>query len=62
HLDQIKWESSYYIEATFIFKQLELIIILVYLSPNNREITKLVQQKIITKVVQGSQRNQYIII
>ena len=61
HLGQVKKDSPYYLEATFLFKQLELIIIMVYIPPNNKEITRAVQQSIVKKVAQGSQRNQYII-
>ena len=61
HLGQVKKVSPYFLEATFLFKQLELIIIMVYIPPNNKEITRAVQQSIVKKVAQGSQRNQYII-
>ena len=37
------------IEARFYFRKFELIIIVVYIPPNNKEVAKKIQQKVVTK-------------
>lgn len=52
HLGQIERTNEYMIMATFMFKQLEIIIMVVYLPPNDKEKRKVVQKAVIDKYIQ----------
>ncbi|CAG8805221.1 16332_t:CDS:1, partial [Gigaspora rosea] len=47
HLGQVVRYSEFMIEAVFYFKQLEIVIITVYLPPNDKDKIKRVQQEIV---------------
>src|SRR6185295_1189126 len=47
HIGAVKKISEYMIEIILYFKQLELVIIIVYIPPNDKIIGKNIQQKIV---------------
>ena len=49
------------IEITLYFKQLELVIILVYIPPNDKVMGKSIQQKIVETVLKRKRRTQIVI-
>src|SRR5690348_6223146 len=61
HLGQIKRRNKYLIIASFIFKQLELIIMMVYLPPNNKDKRKKVQKEILERYINQSKKVQLIV-
>src|SRR5690242_7457653 len=61
HLGQIERKSEYLIIASFMFKQLELIVMMVYLPPNNKEERKEIQKEILKRYMNRSKKAQLII-
>jgi exonuclease III len=61
HLGQVDRVSEYMIVANFIFKQLELMVIMVYLPPNNKEEQRKIQKAIIERYIKRSFRTQTVI-
>ena len=61
HLGGIERISEYMITATFMFKQLEIVIIMAYLLLNDKESKKEVQKAIINKYIKRHPRTQMVI-
>ena len=61
HLGGIDRTNENMIIANFLFKQLEIVIIMLYMPPNNREEHKKIQRAVIEKYIKRSQRTQMII-
>ena len=62
HLGQIERTNEYMISASFFFKQVEIIIIMVYLLPNDKEERKVIQKSIIDKYIKRLPRTQIVVI
>jgi len=61
HLGQIDRVNEYMIVANFIFKQLELMIIMIYMPPNNKEEQRRIQRAIIERYIKRTYRTQIVI-
>jgi exonuclease III len=61
HLGQIDRVNEYMIVANFIFKQLELIVIMIYMPPNNKEEQRRIQRAIIERYIKRTYRTQIVI-
>ena len=61
HVGAVKKISEYMIEITLYFKQLELVVIGVYIPPNNKTLEKSIQQKIVETVTRQKRRTQVVI-
>jgi exonuclease III len=61
HVGAVKKISEYMIEITLYFKQLELVVIGVYIPPNNKTLEKSIQQKIVETVTRRKRRTQVVI-
>jgi hypothetical protein len=60
-LGQIERKNEYLIMASFIFKQLEVIVIMVYLPPNNKEERRMIQREILERYINRSKNAQIIV-
>jgi exonuclease III len=61
HLGQIDRVNEYMIVANFIFKQLELMVIMIYMPPNNKEEQRRIQRAIIERYIKRTYRTQIVI-
>ena len=61
HIGRITRFESYYIDALLVFKKVKMLVIVVYIPPNDKETKKLLQQQIITKI-QESERRKFKVI
>jgi exonuclease III len=50
HIGQVKRYSGYLLELHFFFKQLELVVFIVYMAPNNQQRRKEVQRVIMKEI------------
>ncbi|CAG8458186.1 16172_t:CDS:2 [Gigaspora margarita] len=62
HVGAVKRISEYMIEVCIYFKQLELVLVGVYILLNNKEITKKIQQKVVETVARKKGKMQIIIL
>ena len=46
HLGQVERKSEYWISANFMFKQLEVMVIMVYILPNDKEKKNMIEKVI----------------
>ena len=60
HLGPVEKFSNFAITASFFFKQLELIVMIIYLLPNNKNYKREVQQEIIRKYTKRRQNCKFI--
>jgi len=61
HLEQIEKINEYMIVARFMFKQLDIIVIMVYMPPNDKEKRKMLQKTIIDCYIKRLPRTQIIV-
>ena len=61
HVGAVKKINEYVIEVILYFKQLELVILGVYIPPNDKTARRLIQQKIVETVTQKKRRTQVVI-
>ena len=61
HLGKIDRISEYMLVARFFFKQLELVVIIVYFPPNNKFIEKQLQQELVKIVTNGNSSSSFIV-
>jgi len=61
HVGAVKRYSEYTIEVRMYFKQLELILLGVYIPPNDKTISKKVQQRIVETVANRKKQTQIIV-
>ena len=61
HVGAVKKINEYLIEITLYFKQLELLIVGVYIPPNNKIVAKSIQQKIVEIISKKKRRMQIVI-
>src|ERR1043165_9495568 len=61
HVGAVKRINEYMIEITLYFKQLELLVIGVYIPPSNKEVARSIQQKIVEIVSKKKRRMQTVI-
>ena len=62
YIGQIDKVNEYLISVSLVLKQLEIIIIMLYIPPNNEYEKKIVQKKIIEKFINRSLRSQVVVI
>jgi exonuclease III len=53
--------KEYMVEAKFYFKGVEIIVIIVYIPPNDKETAKMLQQNIITSYIKREANSQFIV-
>ena len=61
HLGQIDRINKSMILASFMFKQLEIIVIMTYLTPNDKEKQRVIQKTIIDKYIKRLKRTQIVV-
>ena len=61
HLGQIDRISEYMITANFMFKQAEILVVMVYIPPNNKIERSIIQKALVEKYIKRSSRTQMII-
>ena len=61
HLGQVDRVNEYMITANFFFKQMEVLIMMIYMPPNNKEKRKIIQKKVIEKFINRRPRIQIVI-
>src|SRR6185436_12315269 len=61
HLGRIDRVNEYIVLASFMFKQLEIMVIMMYLPPNDKEKQRLIQKTIIDKYIKRLERTQMVI-
>jgi len=61
HVGAVKRVSEYMIEITLYFKQMELVVIGIYMPPNNKILEKGIQQKIVEVITKRNRRTQVVI-
>ena len=62
HVGAVKRVSEYMIEVWLYFKQLELVILGVYIPPNDKPICKKIQQKIVEVVTSRKKHTEVIVL
>ena len=62
HIGQIRKHSSYLLEVYFFFKQLELVVFIVYIALNSQPKKKEVQRVVIREVAQRKPKMHFIVI
>ena len=50
HIGQVTRFSNYYIDVLFVFKKYKILVISIYIPPNDKEEKKKIQQKVINKM------------
>ena len=61
HLGRLVRRNEYIIEANFYFRQLEIVVIVVYIPPNDKEVCRNIQQEIVKRYLNRSNFSQFII-
>jgi len=61
HIGQIRKHSSYLLEVHFFFKQLELVVFIVYIAPNSQPRRKEVQRVVMREVAQRKPNMHFIV-
>ena len=62
HVGAVKRVNEYMIEVRLYFKQLELVIIGVYIPPNDKSISKKIQQRIVEVVTNRKKHTEVMVI
>jgi exonuclease III len=61
HVGRVRKINEYIIEITLYFKQMELIVIGVYIPPSDKEVGRSIQQKIVEIITKKNRRTQIMI-
>ena len=61
YIEQIRKHSSYLLEVHFFFKQLELVVFIVYIVPNSQPRRKEVQRVVMREVAQRKLNMHFIV-
>ena len=61
HLDEVFRFEEYLISAKFYFRQVEITIIVIYILPNDRSMTRKLQQLIVAMYMERSVNSQFIV-
>ena len=62
HIGKITRCSNYYIDALLVFKKVKILIIVIYIPPNDKETKKFLQQYIIKKIRENERKNIKVIV
>ena len=62
HLGEVFRFKKYLISVKFYFKQVEITVIVIYIPPNNRNMTKKLQQLIVIMYIEKTVNSQFIVI
>ena len=62
HIGKITRCSNYYIDILLVFKKMKILIIVIYIPPNDKETKKLLQQYIIKKIRENKRKNIKVIV
>ena len=62
HLGKIDRISEYMLVARFFFKQIEIVVVVVYFPPNNKSIEKYIQHELVKIVTNGGLSSNYIVL
>jgi len=61
HVGAVKRINEYMIEITLYFKQLELVVIGIYIPPSDKKMGRIIQQKIVERVTKQKRQTQFVI-
>jgi len=62
YIGKITRYSNYYIDILLVFKKVKILIIVIYILPNDKETKKLLQQYIIKKIRENERKNIKVIV
>ena len=62
HIGQITKFSNYYIDTLLVFKKIKLVIICIYILPNDKEEKKKIQQQVIRRIRECEKNRIWVIV